>query len=256
MGILGNIIYSTFSSKENIEKYQQIIRDEEWKWLKNEIPRNSTFLDVGCGSGYAMQKATEDLDCVCKGIDPEPGAHGVGRFLKNMVKNETIIQGFAEKIPFENNEFDVVFSSHVLEHVENEEKSLKEMKRVLKEDGIFIIGMPTALMARIHYFSSILFTTHIKAYNFFRQFFSKNIGENFIAIFRITSHSYPRSNSIFYDFRHYKKSNWKKIISNEFDIIKVLEPCLYPYPDYIQFFKIHHSKIGSSSVFFICKKKK
>lgn len=256
MSILGNIIYSTSSSKEKVEKYQQIIRDEEWKVLKAEIPKNSSFLDVGCGAGYAMQKATEDLGCVCKGIDPDPGAHGVGRFLKQLVKEETIIKGSAERIPFEANSFDVVFSSHVLEHVNEEDQSLREMKRVLKEDGILLIGMPTAFMAWINLFSSIIFTTHTKIYHFFRFFFTKEIGSNFMAIFRVRSHSYPRANSIFYDVFHYRIRSWRKTISKEFEIIEILKPCMYPYPDYPQWFKIRKSDLGSSSVFFVCRKKR
>jgi hypothetical protein len=30
MGHIGNLIYSTISSKEKVEAYQQIIRDKEW----------------------------------------------------------------------------------------------------------------------------------------------------------------------------------------------------------------------------------
>lgn len=256
MTLIGKIIYSTISSKEKVEKYQQIIRDEEWKWLVKEIPASTKLLDVGCGAGYAMYKAEKDLNCSCYGIDPEPGAHGVGRYLKDMVSVNNIQQGFAEKIPFENQVFDVVFSSHVLEHVNNEQKSLKEMKRVMKDDGVLIIGMPTSLMAFINLFSTVIFTTHIKIYEFFRNIFSKKSFFHLKRIFKVGSHSYPRANSIFYDLKHYRVNNWQQIIEKEFELVKVLEPCLYPYPDYPQFFKIHHSKFGASSVFFVCKKKK
>jgi ubiquinone/menaquinone biosynthesis C-methylase UbiE len=258
MGAIGGIIYSPFSSKEKVEKYQQIIRDEEWKWLCKEIPADSTFLDVGCGAGYAMQRAAEDLNCSCTGVDPEPGAHGVGRYLKDMVSDEKIQQGFAESIPFDDKKFDVVFSSHVLEHVNDEQKSLQEMKRVLKDDGVLIIGMPTAAMSWIRLFSQIVFLTHVKVYEFVRGLFSGKAIMFFKRIFVIISHSYPRekANSIFYDLSHYRVKNWKKIVSGEFEIEKTLEPCLYPYPDYFQWFKIHYSKWGSSSVFFVCRKKK
>lgn len=256
MGTIGNILYAPISSKEKVEKYQQIIRDEEWKWLRKEIPEKSKFLDVGCGAGYAMQKASADLNCDCVGVDPEPGAHGVGRYLKGMVANEKIVQGFAEQIPFEDKKFDIVFSSHVLEHVNNELKSLQEMKRVLKDDGLLIIGMPTATMTIISLLSQLVFLTHIRVYEFLKGFFSKNIFRLFKNIFVYKSHSYPRANTIFYDLMHYRVSNWTKIVAKEFEIVKILEPCLYPYPDYFQWFKIHHSSLGASSVFFVCKKKK
>ena len=254
MSILGNIIYSSLSTNEQVENYQQQIRDEEWKWLKQEIPENSKFLDVGCGSGYAMQMAAEELNCECIGVDSDPGAHGVGRYVKSLIKNENILKGFAEKLPLENSSFDVVFSSHVLEHVIDEQQSLREMKRVLKDEGLLIIGMPTATMSLINLFSNVLFTTHIKVYEFIRFFFSKKIFENAIKIVRVQSHSYPRANSIYYDIFHYRVSNWKKIVSKEFEVLKVIEPILYPYPDYPQWFKAKHTKFGASSVFFICKK--
>ena len=255
MSWVGRIIYSTHLSKEKVEKYQQIIRDKEWEWLKKEIPENANFLDVGCGTGYAMFKALTELNCSVHGIDPDPGAHGVGRYLKDLVKVENIKQGFAENLPFNDNEFDIVFSSHVLEHVNDEMKSLQEMKRVLKDDGLLLIGMPTRTMAIINLCTNIVFTTHIKIYEFIRNIFSKDIFKYFLTIFKVGSHSFPRANSIWYDLKHYSVKNWKKTIEKEFQVIKVLEPYLYPYPEYPQLFKIHHSKLGASSVFFICKKK-
>jgi ubiquinone/menaquinone biosynthesis C-methylase UbiE len=254
MGVLGNIIYSTISSKDKVEQYQQIIRDAEWKEVANHIPKNSKFLDVGCGAGYSLMRASLDLNCEVEGIDADPGAHGVGRFLKELVKSPEIKQGFAENLPYENESFDVVYSSHVLEHVNNEAKSLTEMKRVLKKDGVLIIGMPTASMAILNYISQMIFTTHIKIYELFRNIFSKNALNNFIKIFRINSHSYPRAKSIWYDLFHYRIKNWEKIVQNEFKVKTVIKPCFYPYPDYPQLFKIYKSQLFSSSIFFICQK--
>ena len=254
MRTLGQLIYNTLSKKEAVEAYQQVIRDKEWSAIESYISNNSVFLDVGCGAGYAMQQAREKLNCICKGIDPDPGAHGVGRFLKELVPGETIIQGQAENLPFKDEQFDVVFSSHVLEHVENERVTLEEMKRVLKNDGVLIIGIPTASMAWINLFSQVFFTTHIKVYEFFRFLHQSGRTKRFTTIFRVISHSQPRATSIWYDITHYRVKNWKKTVSKEFEIITTLEPFLYPYPDYPQWFKPHVSKLGSSSVFFVCKK--
>ena len=256
MGIVGKIIYSSISSKEEIERYQQLIRNTEWDSISKYIPLKSRFLDVGCGAGYAMQMARETRQCESSGIDPDPGAHGVGRFVSSLVKNESIVQGFAESLPYDNQTFDVIYSSHVLEHVNDEQKSLTEMKRVLKDDGVLIIGMPTATMTIIRLITTILFVTHIKVYEAILALIrGGNITAKVKSIFVIGSHSYPRANSVFYDLHHYKVKNWHKTISNQFEINNVIEPCLYPYPDYVQWFKLHKSKLGASSVFFICKKK-
>jgi ubiquinone/menaquinone biosynthesis C-methylase UbiE len=253
--MIGKFIYATYSSKTKIEAYQQVIRDWEWDSISNYIKQNSKFLDVGCGAGYAMLKAQKDRNCIVGGIDPNPGAHGVGRFLKELVESPEIKQGFAENLPFENEIFDVVYSSHVLEHVNDEQKSLQEMKRVLKNDGVLIIGMPTAAMAWINLFSSIVFTTHVKIYEFIRGIFSKGSFNRFAGIFRISSHSYPLANSIWYDIKHYRVRNWQRAVEHEFIVEKVVLPCLYPYPDYPQFFNLRKLNRYSSSVFFICIKK-
>jgi ubiquinone/menaquinone biosynthesis C-methylase UbiE len=252
---LGKIIYGTISSKEKIELRQLCIRDAEWNAISEFIPKNSHFLDVGCGAGYALHRASSEMSCNAVGIDPNPGEHGVGRYDKSLIDSKVnILKGSAENLTFANNYFDVVYSSHVLEHVENEEKTLKEIDRVLKNDGIVIIGIPTASMAWINWFSQLLFTSHIKIYEFFRFLHLNGRMERFINIFRIYSHSQPRATSILYDFRHYKVKNWEKTISDHFEIQTVIKPFLYPYPNYFQWFKPLKSKWASSSVFFICKK--
>ena len=87
---IGRFIYSTISPKNKVEKHQQIIRDTEWFEIKKYIPRESKFLDVGCGAGYSLMRASQDLNCEVEGIDADPGSHGVGRFIEDMVKNCSI----------------------------------------------------------------------------------------------------------------------------------------------------------------------
>lgn len=47
-----------------------------------------------------------------------------------------------EEIPYENNTFDFIYNSHVLEHVPDDIKGMGELRRVLKEDGICITTVP------------------------------------------------------------------------------------------------------------------
>ena len=46
------------------------------------------------------------------------------------------------EIPFEENTFDVVFCNHVLEHVEDDRKVVREIRRVLKAGGFAILQSP------------------------------------------------------------------------------------------------------------------
>ncbi len=48
-------------------------------------------------------------------------------------------------LPFKNNEFDVIFCNHVLEHIEDDKKAMSELYRVLKPNGFGIFQIPQDL---------------------------------------------------------------------------------------------------------------
>ena len=47
-----------------------------------------------------------------------------------------------ENIPYENETFDVIYNSHVLEHVPDDNKAISELYRVLKNNGTCFIAVP------------------------------------------------------------------------------------------------------------------
>jgi predicted SAM-dependent methyltransferase len=47
-----------------------------------------------------------------------------------------------QNIPFKENEFDVVFANHVLEHIPDEHKAITEVFRILKNGGWAIMQVP------------------------------------------------------------------------------------------------------------------
>lgn len=253
--ILKKIFWYPFNSPERIEELQGQIRKTEWDSFEKFITQNSSFLDVGCGAGHNMILAKNEKSCKVQGIDPNPGAHGVGRFTSTENSLENILKGEAESLPFDNDTFDVVFCSHVIEHVNNERKALFEINRVLKPGGVAIIGMPTATMAWIQVFSHYLFTTHRNILFTIKAIGKADFWKRLSLIFIPASHSYPRAHTVCYDVFHYRVKKWKKLVNLELEVEETILPLLYPYPDFRQFFKMRKSKLGSSSVFFICKKK-
>lgn len=241
-------------SKEKENYHQTKIRDSEWDAFGKYIEENSKLIDVGCGSGYFLKKAKSLKNCNITGIDPEPGNYGVNRSDPEYHQNLNIIKGFAEKIPIPDNSFDTVLSSHVLEHVNDIDLSLKEMKRIGNSECTFIIGMPNTTMALITLFTQLLFESHIRFVNFFGQPFINVSKLNFKQLFFSYSHSFPENKTILHDVIHYRTKRWKKHIEPHFEIMKIIYPSLYPHPSYWQLFKLkRYNKIGSS-VYFICKK--
>jgi SAM-dependent methyltransferase len=56
-----------------------------------------------------------------------------------------------QDLPFEDQSFDFVFASHVLEHVPNDEKAIAEIRRILTSNGIAILPVPIVTQQTINY---------------------------------------------------------------------------------------------------------
>lgn len=88
-------------------------------------------LDIGCSTGRALKNFNNCGNPDLYGIDLRKEE------LPEYIKFKTCnIEN--EKLPFEDNFFDVVYSKSVLEHVINTENFVQESLRVLKPGGIFI----------------------------------------------------------------------------------------------------------------------
>lgn len=63
-------------------------------------------------------------------------------FLQNELKMD-IVNASLTDLPFENNSFDIVCAFDVIEHIENDNAAIQEIKRVLKSDGKYVITVPS-----------------------------------------------------------------------------------------------------------------
>jgi predicted SAM-dependent methyltransferase len=69
-------------------------------------------------------------------------------------------------LPFEDNEFDLVFCNHVLEHIEDDQKAMKELFRVMKSGGMGIFQVPQELARETTYEDATITTPEDKAKHF------------------------------------------------------------------------------------------
>jgi len=56
-----------------------------------------------------------------------------------------------QSLSFDNESFDIVFASHVMEHIADDHSAIKEIHRVLKPNGIAILPVPIMGIKTIEY---------------------------------------------------------------------------------------------------------
>lgn len=127
------------------EHYRQEYRRLKQKWIdsfnlyRDLIDSYTTsetrILDVGCGHGDFL-KLVHDKTIHSYGLDPDKDALAKNIF----IKNKTV--GTVERLPFENNFFDLVVLAWVLEHLSDPERAFNEIFRVLKPGGKVIFLTP------------------------------------------------------------------------------------------------------------------
>ncbi len=104
------------------------------------LAKDKVVLDIASGSGYG----TALLGKTAKkayGVDLDKDAIKYAK--KNYgSKNIEFIQGDGVKIPLGDNSVDIVVSFETIEHIEDYKTFMKEVKRVLKKDGLFILSTP------------------------------------------------------------------------------------------------------------------
>lgn len=92
-------------------------------------------LDVGCGAGFLSNYLGEKGHLVT-GIDAATGSLEVAR-VHDRSRSVTYDTGDARALPYDDGSFDVVCAMDFLEHVEEPERAVAEMARVLAPSGLF-----------------------------------------------------------------------------------------------------------------------
>lgn len=119
--------------------------------------RKGKLLDHGCGYGHFMIFAKKYFDCTGTDIS----YHAIKKAKKINKDCKFVLLNSNENIlPFLDEEFDVVASFDVIEHIKEGDQVIAEYARILKDRGILMIHTPTDWSEKI-----IPDETHINLYS-------------------------------------------------------------------------------------------
>jgi len=147
------------------------------KWRKKVVKivkasNPDTILDIATGTGDLAINLAETNASKIVGLDISRGMLDIGKTKikkKNLDSKIEMILGDSENMPFKNNTFDAITVAFGVRNFESLENGLKEIYRVLKPNGTFVIletSMPTK-------------TPYKQGYNFYTKNILPLIGKAF-----------------------------------------------------------------------------
>lgn len=112
------------------------------------------FLDIGFGEGHSLVNAIRNKCRYVAGVDICQASYDNAQKLlqaedvqkiideNNAVVSIGLLDVSDEPLPYESDLFDVVICTECIEHLSNPHRMISEVKRVLKNDGLFVVAFP------------------------------------------------------------------------------------------------------------------
>jgi len=222
------------------------------------------ILEFGCGKGAQLPYLMELGDVIASDINISPEVN-------NIIGNKFVECSITDT-PFENNQFDIIYSNHVIEHIEDLDKAFLELNRIGKKTCIYAFSVPTNIWLLLsipaQYYNKInkvielLFHSNTREKPHTPNLFVNPRDKNSKIIFilnQLFNYLLPKGHGCINDFincyHSFKIKSWKRLfINNGFNVIKV-KPLMIYGPSEWPIIETKFSKSTTcSSVLFLLKK--
>jgi ubiquinone/menaquinone biosynthesis C-methylase UbiE len=108
--------------------------------IDREVDQPRAILDIGCGTGALLRRLAGSyplaslvgVDAAAGMIHQAQAAAPAGGLLR-------FIEARAEELPFPDDSFDLVVSTMSFHHWADQQRGLVEVRRVLKQEGVFVL---------------------------------------------------------------------------------------------------------------------
>ncbi len=212
-------------NKEDMN-WLHFIRNAELEIALNCFPveKNIKILEIGGGDGFMAKKIHE------QGYE----ITSIDQILKDP-QHFSVVVGNAIKLDFESDDFDIIFSSHVIAHINESELFFAECRRVLKKNGLMIHIVPsTAWSIGTNFWHYILLPKFLikwrKSESQVTNACNTNKNPKIVKKQKIMNrvmnllflHPLGANPSFIYEFYYFSKHRWKKVFrDNGFEIVSI-----------------------------------
>jgi len=104
------------------------------------------ILDYGCGYGTVSKWLVDRFNCQVDAVDSSENELEKAKLAYGDIKNINFVH--IEDFSFPANYYDIIVSSHVIEHVHNVGNYLYGINRMLKTDGHLLVSLPNIVNLR------------------------------------------------------------------------------------------------------------
>ena len=134
---MDRIVYDRMAEHDSTHWWYVARRDILADYIARYVqpPKDARILEIGCGQGPMMQflrSLGHDVVGIDATIDP----------LKRWDHRGRVCVASGERLPFPDASFDLVLSFDVFEHVPDSDQHLRDVARVLRRPGHYLIGTP------------------------------------------------------------------------------------------------------------------
>lgn len=124
------------------------------------------ILDAGCGRGFYVKTLSMfDFPTQIIGVDIRESYIEKAKKITKKDARVSVQKASIYNLPFEDNSFDFIICSEVLEHLDKDAKAVMELHRVLKKNGHLAITVPNVnfpfLWDPLNWLLMRLFNTHV-----------------------------------------------------------------------------------------------
>jgi len=141
-----NEFYESEGSLENSKYFRhesrRILRYTKWYLKQHGRFKNSgKLLDIGAGRGEFLYIAKQTGRYECVGLDISAKS---AEYAKQLFGLDLIVSEFKAEL-FEGEKFDVIYMRHLIEHIQDPNKLLADVKAICKPGAMVVVHLPNDL---------------------------------------------------------------------------------------------------------------